>query len=68
MFHIIFTPDRAGLIELQIDKTTARKHFNNLSKWSGHGYAAKGGLNPVGVSDTQAMVRQAIGKLDLSTH
>ncbi|CAM9161265.1 unnamed protein product, partial [Hapterophycus canaliculatus] len=68
LFHIIFTPDRASLIELQIDQTTARKHFNNLSKWSGHGYTAKGGPNPVSVEGTQRMVRQAIEAMDLSAH
>ncbi|CAM9458894.1 unnamed protein product [Ectocarpus sp. 13 AM-2016] len=68
LFHIIFTPDRASLIELQIDQTKARKHFNNLAKWSGHGYKAAGGPNPVNVADTVGMVREAIGDMDLSRH
>lgn len=68
MYHIIFAPDRAHLIELQIDETTARKHFNNLAKWSGHLYTARGGGNPVDVEGTQAMVRKAIGEMDLSKH
>lgn len=68
LFHIIFTPDRAHLIELQIDQTTARKHFNNLAKWSGHGYTSRGGPNPVSVEGTQAMVRQAINEMDLTRH
>lgn len=68
LFHVIFTPDRAHLIELQIDQTTARKHFNNLAKWSGHLYSSQGGRNPVSVEGTQAMVRKAIDAMDLSKH
>lgn len=68
LFHIIFAPDRAHLIELQIDQTTARKHFNNLAKWSGHLYTARGSRNPVDVGGTQAVVRQAIDGMDLSNH
>eukprot|EP00903_Cladosiphon_okamuranus_P018385 g16911.t1 len=68
LFHIIFAPDRAHLIELQIDQTTARKHFNNLAKWSGRLYTARGGRNPVDVGGTQSMVRNAIDGMDLSRH
>lgn len=68
LFHIIFAPDRAHLIELQIDQTSARKHFNNLAKWSGHLYTARGGRNPVDVGGTQSMVRNVIDGMDLSRH
>lgn len=68
LFHIIFTPDRAVLIELQVDFTTARKHFNNLAKWSGHGYRSKGGPSLVSIPDTVGMVAEAISGIDLSIH
>ncbi|CAN0473096.1 unnamed protein product [Ascophyllum nodosum] len=68
LYHIIFTPDRASLIELQIDQTTQRKHFANLAKWSGHGYTSRGGPNPVVVDATTSMVREAITRMDLAKH
>ena len=68
LFHVIFTPDRAALIELQIDHTTERKHFNNLARWSGHAYFPRGGPNPVKVDETTAMVRKAVTEMDLSKH
>ncbi|CAM9823055.1 unnamed protein product [Ascophyllum nodosum] len=68
LYHIIFTPDRASLIELQIDQTMQRKHFANLARWSGHGYTSKGGPNPVVVDATTSMVREAITRMDLAKH
>ena len=68
LFHVIFTPDRASLIELQIDHTTERKHFNNLARWSGHGYTSRGGPNPVNTEDATSMVRKAVIEMDLSKH
>ncbi|CAN0043798.1 unnamed protein product, partial [Laminaria digitata] len=68
LFHVIFTPDRAALIELQIDHTTERKHFNNLARWSGHDYTSRGGPNPVNTEDATSMVRKAVIEMDLSSH
>lgn len=68
LYHIIFTPDRASLIELQIDHTTQRKHFNNLARWSGHQYSSKGGTNPVSAVATKLMVEEVIARMDLTKH
>ena len=68
LFHVIFTPDRTALIELQIDHTTERKHFNNLARWSGHAYSSRGGPNPVNTEDATSMVREAVLAMDLSKH
>ncbi|CAM9624496.1 unnamed protein product, partial [Discosporangium mesarthrocarpum] len=68
LFHIIFTPDRAVLIELQISGSEGRKHFNNLARWSGHRYI--GGNQPpkVPVEKVVHLVKDAIHGMDLSRH
>ena len=39
--HNIFMPDRATLIELFIDGSSANRHFHNLAYWSGHNYIVR---------------------------
>ncbi|CAM9468996.1 unnamed protein product, partial [Choristocarpus tenellus] len=68
LYHIVFTPDRAVLIELQVDGTNGRKHFNNLARWSGRGYKGGSQMNPVPVERAKQLVSEAVQAMDLGRH
>jgi len=34
LMHNVFMPDRAGLIELFVDGSSANRHFHNLATWA----------------------------------
>lgn len=68
LYHIVFTPDRASLVELQIDNTMERKHFVNLASWSGHKYKHMGGPSKVQAESVKALVAGAISEMDLSQY
>ena len=66
LMHNIFMPDRAALVELFIDGSSANRHFHNLANWQGRAYHGASIANPVPTASLLALVSKAIAGLDLS--
>lgn len=66
LLHNIFMPDRAVLIELSIDGSSANRHFHNLARWQGRKYVSKSMANPVPPDQLASLVKSTIAGLDLS--
>ena len=69
--HNIFMPDRARLVEIQIDGSTSLKHFNNLCTWRrgrDHYKAIEQSPNPVAVENVFAAVVTALEKSDVESY
>jgi len=67
LMHNVFMPDRAALIELWIDGSSANRHFHNLAFWSGHAYQGVQMGNPVDTNKLLNLAKSAIEKIDLQT-
>ncbi|KAJ1452049.1 hypothetical protein M885DRAFT_528080 [Pelagophyceae sp. CCMP2097] len=67
LMHNIFMPDRAALVELFIDGSSANRHFHNLARWQGRRYAGQSMANPIPPDKLVNMIAEVVGKLDLST-
>ena len=59
-------PDRAALIELFVDGSSANRHFHNLAFWAGHDYQGESQSNPINPAKVQQMAKSAIERLDLT--
>lgn len=66
LLHNIFMPDRAALVELFIDGSSANRHFHNLARWQGRAYYGSAFSNPVNAPQLVAVVAGAVAGLDLS--
>ena len=66
LLHNIFMPDRAALVELFIDGSSANRHFHNLANWQGRQYHSASLANPVPTGQLLSLVAAAISALDLS--
>ena len=66
LMHNIFMPDRAALVELFIDGSSANRHFHNLANWQGRQYHSASLANPVPTGQLLSLVAAAISALDLS--
>ena len=66
LLHNIFMPDRAALVELFIDGSSANRHFHNLARWQGRSYYGQAFSNPVRAQQVVSVVAGAVASLDLS--
>ena len=66
LLHNIFMPDRAALVELFIDGSSANRHFHNLARWQGRSYYGQAFSNPVRAQQLVSVVAGAVASLDLS--
>ena len=66
LMHNIFMPDRAALVELFIDGSSANRHFHNLARWQGRSYYGSAFSNPVRAQQLVSVVAGAVSSLDLS--
>lgn len=66
LMHNVFMADRAHLIELFVDGSSANRHFHNLAFWAGHGYRGEPQANPIAVERVVGMAHDAVASLDLS--
>jgi hypothetical protein len=66
LMHNVFMPDRAALIELFVDGSSANRHFHNLAFWRGHDYQGEPQSNPLNVGNVVRMAKSAVSRLDLS--
>ena len=66
LMHNIFMPDRAALIELFVDGSSANRHFHNLASWAGHSYTGEAQSNPIKTARLVELTRKHIKELDLS--
>ena len=66
LMHNVFMPDRAALMELFVDGSSANRHFHNLAFWAGHGYSGESQANPVAVDRLVASARATVERLDLT--
>ena len=67
LLHNIFMPDRAALVELFIDGSSANRHFHNLARWQGRSSRWSAFSNPV-IPRIRlvSVVAGAVASLDLS--
>jgi len=66
LLHSIFMPDRAALVELFVDSSSANRHFHNFARWHGRPYHSRAFPNPVPTTDLLRLLNAAISGLDLS--
>lgn len=64
--HSLFMRDRAALIELFVDGSSANRHFHNMALWYGRTYAEVGGST----SPEQVLpqVRRIIAEMNLDSY
>ena len=60
LMHNVFMPDRAALVELFVDGSSANRHFHNLAKWQGRQYHSSAFANPIPVTQLVDLVEKAI--------
>ena len=65
LMHNIFMPDRATLIELFVDGSSANRHFHNLAHWAGRAYTGKVMSNPVNIGELESAIKLAITRMDI---
>lgn len=68
LMHNIFMRDRAVLIELFVDGSSANRHFHNLAHWFGRKYVGEVFGNPIEVSRLVSIVRRQISNIDLNSY
>ena len=68
LMHNIFMRDRATLIELSIDGSSANRHFHNLANWYGRKYFDLMPNNPVNVGELKSRVRDAISQVNIDKY
>eukprot|EP01038_Epipyxis_sp_PR26KG_P009751 gene9751-13118_t len=68
LMHSIFMRDRASLIELAIDGSSANRHFHNLALWAGKGYQGVGISNPVDCMMLKGIVQKTINQIDINKY
>eukprot|EP00293_Proteomonas_sulcata_P012576 CAMPEP_0184306484 /NCGR_PEP_ID=MMETSP1049-20130417/15474_1 /TAXON_ID=77928 /ORGANISM="Proteomonas sulcata, Strain CCMP704" /LENGTH=350 /DNA_ID=CAMNT_0026618761 /DNA_START=34 /DNA_END=1086 /DNA_ORIENTATION=+ len=66
--HTLFLPDRAHLVEVFIQGSSANKHFQNFARWRGVGYTpvSGSGASAVNILKLKEVVIQAIKSIDIS--
>lgn len=64
LMHNVFMPDRAALVELFVDGSSANRHFHNLATWAGHRYEGRVMSNPVDTAGALRMVQAAVESVD----
>lgn len=65
LMHNIFMPDRAALVELFVDGSSANRHFHNLATWAGHHYQGNAMSNPVNTNALTKLATSAVSSLAL---
>ena len=68
LMHNIFMRDRAILVEMHIDGSSANRHFHNLAYWYGRKYVTGYESNPVNFKQLQLDLVGMIGSMDLNTY
>ena len=68
LMHNIFMRDRAILVELSIDGSSANRHFHNLANWYGRKYIDLLPSNPVNVNDLKEKLRGIINQIDINNY
>jgi hypothetical protein len=68
LMHNIFMRDRASLIELFIDGSSANRHFHNLAGWYGRKYEGVGMSNPVNINELTRIIRKHVESIDLNSY
>ena len=64
--HSLFMRDRAALVELFVDGSSANRHFHNMAFWYGREYQGiSGSLDP---QQILTAVRTIIEKMDLKSY
>ena len=66
LMHNIFMRDRAILVELSIDGSSANRHFHNLANWYGRQYYDLIPSNPVNTMNLKAKIREAISQININ--
>lgn len=68
LMHNIFMRDRASLIELFVDGSSANRHFHNLAGWYGRKYDGVSISNPIPTSELLELVRRHVRDMNLQTY
>jgi hypothetical protein len=68
LMHNIFMRDRAKLIELFVDGSSANRHFHNLAHWYGRSYSGISASNPIQIEQLLLIVRTAINQIDTTKY
>lgn len=68
LMHNIFMRDRAKLIELFVDGSSANRHFHNLAHWYGRSYSGISASNPIRIEQLLLIVRTAINEIDTTKY
>jgi hypothetical protein len=68
LMHNIFMSDRAALIELFIDGSSANRHFHNLAFWFGRKYEGIGMTNPINTHELLDIVKRTIQDIDINSY
>eukprot|EP00802_Teleaulax_amphioxeia_P006779 Tamp_06784.p1 GENE.Tamp_06784~~Tamp_06784.p1 ORF type:complete len:683 (-),score=140.00 Tamp_06784:274-2322(-) len=71
MTHQMFLPDRARVIELFVDGSSANRHFHNMARWRGRSGDMYQGVdvdNPVPISKVEEIVLKTVTRLDVKSH
>ena len=68
LMHNIFMPDRAALIELFVDGSSANRHFHNLAHWYGRIYEGQGMSNPVDIPQLLNIVKNTIHRVGVQSY
>lgn len=68
LMHNIFMRDRAILIELFVDGSSANRHFHNLASWYGRQYEGIPMGNPVNPQELLDIVKRNIKKLKFNSY
>jgi hypothetical protein len=64
--HSLFMRDRAALIELFVDGSSANRHFHNMAWWYGRSYSS---VNLVrDMNSVVSVTRKTIASMDLDTY
>lgn len=68
LMHNIFMRDRAMLLELFVDGSSANRHFHNLAFWYGRRYQGVSIENPINTDRLITLVQQAVEHIDLTKY
>ena len=65
--HSLFMRDRAALIELFVDGSSANRHFHNMAFWYGRTYHGLNGMS-LQPNSVLSLVRSVINDMDMNSY
>lgn len=68
LMHNVFMRDRAALIELFVDGSSANRHFHNLAHWFGRPYRGEPMGNPIDAARLLDLVRSTVENIKLDDY